>query len=201
VNFFSHVQLEAEQSAALDPILRSLKACPHLRRVAILTRCASADAMENLLQLQSSTELSLALETDQQWLAVADEVRRGRCNIQTLQFAMFPATASEATEAAKAIASAIRLDRNLEVIALQMENGFADEAGVALAEALPVNKTLRKIHLSIRPVFTGNPLQNLDALGAYEEFVAMLRGNTSLVLTLPPFRSAGGDQRLLESRK
>jgi hypothetical protein len=29
----------------------------------------------------------------------------------------------------------------------------------------------------------------------------MLRGNTSLVLTLPPFRYGGGDQRLLESRK
>lgn len=40
---------------------------------------------------------------------------------------------SEATEATKALASAIRLDRSLEHLTLMMENGFTDEAGVALS--------------------------------------------------------------------
>jgi hypothetical protein len=141
--------------------------------------------------VQSATALSLVLKTDQ-WVAVADEIRRGRCNVQTLHLAMLPVTTSEATEAAKALASEIRLDRNLEVIMLQMENGFTDEAGVALAGALNVSKTLRQAHLSISPVFTGNPLQNADTLGApaYEVFSAMLCRNTSLILTLPLLHSA-----------
>jgi hypothetical protein len=90
-----------------------------------------------------------------------------------------------------------------------MENGFTDEAGVALAEALTVNKTLREIQLCAYDVFTGTPLPNPDSLGAqaYETFSAMLRVNTSLVLELPPFFLAAGadgadgaDERLLESR-
>jgi hypothetical protein len=45
--------------------------------------CSSADAMQNLLLLQLSIELCLVLETDQR-LVVADEIQRGRCNVQTL---------------------------------------------------------------------------------------------------------------------
>ena len=96
---------------------------------------------------------------------VANEIRRGRCNVQTLTLIMLQGARSEATEAAKAVASAIQLDRNLEQIYLQMENGFTDEAGVALAEALTVNKTLRMIRLSaiVRP---SHQAQNLATLGA-----------------------------------
>jgi hypothetical protein len=36
--------------------------------------------MNNLLQLQSATELYSVLETDQ----VADEIRQGRCNVRRL---------------------------------------------------------------------------------------------------------------------
>jgi hypothetical protein len=36
---------------------------------------------------------------------------------------------------------------------------------------------------------------------AYEAFSAMLRVNTSLVMKLPPFKTAGADERLRESRK
>jgi hypothetical protein len=63
-------------------------------------------------------------------------------------------TRSEATKAAKALASTIRLDRNQKYLTHRMENGFTDEAGVALAEALAVNKTLHAISLSTEPVFT-----------------------------------------------
>jgi hypothetical protein len=102
------------------------------------------------------------------------------------------------------LASAIRLDRNLENLYIQMEDGFTDEAGVALAEALTVNKTLRKLHLSVQPVFpdaVGVSLPNPDAVGApaYEAFGAMLRSNASLHLELPRFRSAGVDPRLIDS--
>jgi hypothetical protein len=47
-----------------------------------MTRCASADAMKNPLQLRPEMKLRLLLETDQ-WLAVADEIRHGGCNAQT----------------------------------------------------------------------------------------------------------------------
>jgi hypothetical protein len=107
---------------------------------------------------------------------------------------------SETTEAVKAVASAIRLDQNLEHITLRMESGFTDEAGMALVEALTANKTLRKIDLftTVRPC---HQVQNKATLGAqaYEAFSAMLRVNTSLVLKLPTFETAGADERLFES--
>jgi hypothetical protein len=67
---------------------------------------------KNLLQLQKATELRLVLEKGY-WLAVTDEIRRGRCNVQALGLVMLHGTStrSEATEAVKGVASAIRLDR------------------------------------------------------------------------------------------
>jgi hypothetical protein len=74
---------------------------------------------------------------------------------------------------------------------------------VALAAALTLNTTLRKITLSVMHVLPGDPLPNIDVLGAqsYEALAAMLRVNTILFLNLPPFETAGADERLRESRK
>jgi hypothetical protein len=71
----------APQGLSLDPVLWELPAFPRLQRVDIMTRCASAYAMKNLLQLRKDTHL--ILETDH-WLAVADEIREGRCNMKHL---------------------------------------------------------------------------------------------------------------------
>jgi hypothetical protein len=194
-------RLEAAQITAVDPVLWALPACPHLRKVAIMTKCASADAIQNLLRLHSTTCLHLVLQTDL-WLAVADEIRCGRCNVQTLTLSMLQAARSEAAEAVKAVASAIRLDRNIEFLYLQMENGFTDEAGVALAEALTVNKTLRMLDLSgTVPGGSRTNVRNPVSLGtqSYEAFSAMLLVNTSLVLELPPLDIAVRDERLFES--
>jgi hypothetical protein len=194
---------EAVQSAALDPVLLALPACPQLRVVTIMTKCASADAVKNLLQLQSATELHLVLKTDQ-WLAVADEIGQGRCNVRRLTLSLLRGIVSEATEAVEAVASAIRLDSNLdsnlENLVLRMENGFTDEAGVALAEALTVNKSLLMLNLS-GPVDGSHNARNKATLGAqsYEAFAAMLRINTSLVLELPPLDDDVDDERLLKS--
>jgi hypothetical protein len=88
------------------------------------------------------------------------------------------------TAAAQALAGAISQDRSLESLALAFNicgsNGFTDEAGVALAEALTASKNLRTFTLTH----------------------AMLRVNTSLVLKLPPFESAGGgDEGLVDSSR
>jgi hypothetical protein len=91
------------------------------------------------------------------WLAVADEIRRGRCNVQRLALAVRQGTVFEDAEAVKAVASAIRLDQILEHLTLRMNDGFTDEAGVALAEALTVNTTLRKIDLSHCKASLGTP--------------------------------------------
>jgi hypothetical protein len=193
-------RMQAAQGVTSDVVLRALPACPRLRKVVIMTKCASAAAMQNLLQMQSTTDLRLVLETEQ-WLAVTDEMRHDRCNVQTLSLAMLKGESSKAIEAVKAVASAIRLDRNLKYLTLQMENGFTDEASVALAEALTVNKTLHKIKLCIKPVCTDNPLPNADELGvpAYEAFSAMMRVNTSLGLHLPPFGNGSTDERVVDS--
>jgi hypothetical protein len=156
--------------------------------------------MRNLLQLRPATDLRLLLETDL-WLAVADAIRRGRCNVQRLTLAMLDRGAlSDATETLKAVASAIGLDRNLEHLILKVENGFTDEAGVALVEALTVNTTLRDVNLIdiLRPDYH---VRNIDTLGTptYEALSVMLRVNTGLVVGLPKCSTTGGDQRLLES--
>jgi hypothetical protein len=200
--WFDWNALGAAQGLSLDPVLRALPACPHLWKVDIMTECASADAMKNLLQLQSATDLLLVLNKDH-WLVVADKIRQGRCNVQRLNLSMVQATRSEATEAVKAVASAIRSDQNLNHLTLQMEAGFTDEAGVALAEALTVNKSLNDICLSVLPLHVSLRVDNRPTFGAqsYKAFAAMLRVNTSLVLELPEFETAGADERLLESQK
>jgi hypothetical protein len=205
---FSHVQLQAAQNTALNSLLQALSACLHLRKVTIMTANGSADAMKTLLHLHKATELHLVLATELQlvletehWLAVADEIRQGRCNVQTLTLTMLQDMRSETTEAVKAVASAIQLDCNLEDLTLEIKNGFTDEEGLALAEALTVNTTLRMIKLAV--YFPYNEVRNEATLGApaYKAFAAMLRVNTNLVLELPEFEFAGADERLLESRK
>jgi hypothetical protein len=193
-------RLEAEQITPLDPVLRALPGCSHLREVTILTECASADAMKSLLQLPSAANLHLVLEKEH-WSAVADEIRRGRCNVRSLDLAMHRGGISDATEAVKAVASGIRWDCNLEHLYLQLENGFTDEAGMALAEALTVNNTLRQIALSTS-VRSHRKVRKKATLGthSYEAFAAMLRVNTDLVLKLPPLETTGEDARLLECR-
>jgi hypothetical protein len=143
------------------------------------------------------TVLSLGLKTDQ-WLAVADEIRLGRCLTKDLNLCMLKDGSSKGTEAVKAVANAIREDRHLESLELGIEDGFTDEAGVALAEFLTINKTLRRFILddmliACNTVHT-NTKASLGAL-AYEAFGAMLRVNTSLILDLPVFDAAVGDER------
>jgi hypothetical protein len=179
-----------------DLVLQSLPACSHLQKVEIVTNCANAGAMRNLLQLPKDTRLSLLHTNKEHWLAVADGIRQGQCNIKTLHLSL-QNTRPQATEAVKAIASAIRLDRNLEFLGLHMKNDITDEAGMALAEALTVNTTLREVSLSI----AANYLHMKIEFGApiYDAFSAMLRVNTSLVLKLPPFNDVVGDERLVDS--
>jgi hypothetical protein len=83
-------------------------------------------------------------------LGVADDIRRGRCNVQELiiTLAMHQGTTPDAPEAVKAVASAIRLDQKLDHLRLEVEDGFTDEAGAALSEGLAVNTNLCKIILS-----------------------------------------------------
>jgi hypothetical protein len=207
---------------APDLVLRALPACPHLRKVHITTHCASAGAMKTLLQLPKDADLTLLLKNKEDWLAVADGIRQGQCNIKSLSLVMLQNSSSEGPEAVKAFASAIRLDGNLEHLMLEMEKDFTDEAGMALAEALTimerlklqrmnidfmneavavlaaalaVNTTLRRITLYLHS--RRRPQDSLSA-PAYDAFSAMLRVNTSLVLHLPPF--AGGDEKLVDSR-
>jgi hypothetical protein len=182
-----------------DLVLRALPACPHLREVTIVTKDASADAINNLLRLQPVTELHLVLEMDQ-WLAVADEIRQGRCKIKYLGLHMHQGSISDATEAVKVVADAIRFDSSLEHLTFVMK-GVTGEAAVALAEALMVNTTLRKVTVSDN-TFGAQAYEAFSSMHqAYEAFSSMLRVNTSLVLELPPFESAGVDERLRKSRQ
>jgi hypothetical protein len=181
-----------------DFVLRALPACRHLRTVIITTTSASADAVKTLLQLPKDTDLTLFQANKEHWLAVADGIRQGQCNVKHLSLLTLQRSSSETTQAVKAIASAIRLDRNLEHLTLYINDNITDEAGVVLAEALTVNTTLRKLTL---PDFSQVNVKATFGAPVCEAFSAMLRLNTSLVLKLPPFDDAAGDdQRLVDSR-
>jgi hypothetical protein len=137
----------ASRDLSLDPVLRALPACLHLRNVSISTKCASVGAMKNLLQLQSAAILTLGLTTEH-WLAVADRIRQGRCNVQNLNLVLLQSSNFNDTEVVEAVASAIREDSTIESLGLLTNYDFTDEAGVALAEALTVNQTLRMLNVS-----------------------------------------------------
>jgi hypothetical protein len=173
--------------------------CVHHDRIYWCWQCSISSPVAD------DTKLRLILETDK-WLAAVDDIRQGHCNIKHLCLDMLLITRSKDTEAFKAIASAIRLDRSLESLDLdlQMMNGFTNEAGMALVEAFAVNKTLRKITLSLDFLRPSRQVQDTDVLSAsvYEAFNAMLRVNTSVVLKLIlPFEIiAGADEKLVDSR-
>jgi hypothetical protein len=194
-------KVEAAQSALLDPVLRALSACPHFTMVFVMTACASSSAMQELLQLGPTTDLRLKVNTEH-WLAVADGIRQGHCTIKNLHLALLlQKSSSKATEAMKAVASAIREDSCLEYLELEMKKYFTNAAGVALAEALTVNTTLCELTLTLDPVRRRIDLQNVDSMSApaYDAFCAMLRVNTGLTLDLPPFDFAGCDEKLIDS--
>jgi hypothetical protein len=133
-------------------------------------------------------------------MAVADEIRQGRCRVRGLVLSMYRYQGSSGetdTAAVKAIATAIRRDGNLEGLSLIMIRGFSNEAGVALAEALTVNTHLRVVCL-VSLADTGNPARAALGASAYEAFGAMLRVNTNLSLELPPYVDAIGDERRLD---
>jgi hypothetical protein len=132
---------------------------------------------------------------------VADEIRLGRYLIKELTLGMLQGTSSKATEAVKALASAIQEDRHLESLVLQIEGGFTDDVGVALAEALTTNNTLRRLTLN-DSLIAGDHIDTKAYLNiqAYEAFCAMLRVNTSLDLELPVLDSDVVDQKLVDSR-
>jgi hypothetical protein len=195
IDFLSRTE-EVTRDLSLDLVIQALPACPYLRKVTIWTLYGSVDAIKTLLQLRPATELVLVLNKKENWLMVADEIRRGHCNVKRLTLIMHKvhaARSSEATEAVKAVASAIQMDFNLESLVLRMVNGITDEACLALAEALTINKTLRKITL-----FLSSEVTNFGA-HVYKAFSAMLRVNTSLVLEPPPFEYDGADERLIEA--
>jgi hypothetical protein len=77
-----------------------------------------------------------------------------------------------------------------------MEDGFTDEAGVALAEALTINKTLRVLLLD-DSLFANDHVNTKASLGAQacEAFGTMLRVNTSIKLKLPVLHAAVGDRK------
>jgi hypothetical protein len=195
------LKVEAAQSTLLDPVLWALSACPHFTRVFVMTACASTGAVQELLKLGPTTDLRLKVNTEH-WLAVADGIRQGHCTIKNLHLALLlQKSSSKATEAMKAVASAIREDSCLEYLELEMKKYFTNAAGVALAEALMVNTTLCELTLTLDPVRRRIDLQNVDAMSApaYDAFCAMLRVNTGLILELPLFDDAGGDEKLIDS--
>jgi hypothetical protein len=92
VDWFYRGTLETVQDVSLDPVLRALVVCPHLRRFFITTKCASDGAMKNLLK-SGPTTFFLVLNTEH-WLAVTDGIRQGRCNIKSLDLVKLQSSSS-----------------------------------------------------------------------------------------------------------
>jgi hypothetical protein len=179
---------QSPDKTTFDPVLRALPDCPHLREVFIMTKCASADAIRNLLRSSTLTNLHLIQEPED-WFVVADEIRHGHCHIKNLMLSTVASSSSEATDVTLAMANAIALQRHgsLESLTLQIGNGFTVKAAVALAHALTVNQTLRKVNLTdkVRPYFDNVGTKDYLCAQAYEAFSKMLQVNTRVSLYVP----------------
>lgn len=189
-----------------DRVLESLGTCPQLQQVDITTRCASAEALANLLQCVPQ-RLRLVLNMDQ-WSGVTDRIARGQCSVRSLTLHIIhvyngnddqtihevhAAAVRTADEPVEALAVAIEQgdNPNLEDLELRFdtEKSITNAAGRRLARALTDNQTLRTFSLANAAL----------EVPSYEAFSTMLGANTGLVLVLTPLAINANDS-LLESQ-
>jgi hypothetical protein len=169
----------------LDPLFRALAVCPRLRSVQIWTDAVNyvtPQAVRELLVCAPALQC-LDLKTTE-WETVAEIIGKESCHIQTLKVSTLRCPGSGAV----ALARAVGQNRHLQSLTLRVGTGFTDALGVALAEALQVNTTLRELVLVGEWDYGFRTTDHMN-IPAYQALQNMLRVNTSVILKVPALDS------------
>jgi hypothetical protein len=192
----------------LDPLLQALAVCPRLQRVRVWTDAVNyvtPQAVRELLVRSPDGAAGspspggavlecLDLKTTE-WEAVAEQIGQDSCRpIKTLQLSTLRCPGSGALSLARAVGQ----NRHLQSLTLRVGTGFTDAVGVALAQALQVNTTLRELVLMDQWDYGFRTTDHMN-VSAYQAMRKMLRVNTNVVLKLPDLDSGWGSSILVDT--
>ena len=165
----------------LDPLFRALALCSRLRSVQIWTDAVNyvtPQAVRELL-LRAPVLQYLDLKTTE-WEVVAEMFGQESCCIQTLKLSTLRCPGS----GGEALARAVGQNRHLQSLTLRVGTGFTDALGVALAQALQVNTTLKELVMVDQWDYGFRTTDHMN-ISAYQALRNMLRVNTNVVLQVP----------------
>jgi hypothetical protein len=170
----------------LDPLFRALALCPRLRSVQIWTDAVNyvtPGAVRELLVRAPAVLTYLDLKATDCWEVVAEIIGQESCMIQTLKLSTLRCPGG-GSAGAVSLARAVGLNRHIQSLTLRVGTGFTDVLGVALAQALQVNTTLRELILVDQWDYGFRTTDHMN-IAAYQALRNMLRVNTSVVLKVP----------------
>lgn len=158
-----------------------MAACPRLQRVRIWTDAVNyvtPQAVRELLARSPVLEC-LDLKTTE-WESVAEVIGQDACRIKTLKLSTLRCPGS----GAEALARVVGQNRHLQSLTLRVGTGFTDALGVALAQALQANTTLRELALVDQWDYGFRTTDHMN-VSSYQALRKMLRVNTSVILKVP----------------
>jgi len=167
----------------------AIAACPHIQHVIFCCNRATEESILALARSPTLQYLKLRNASQESWLLLNEEIRQGRCHIKNLiltrasmELSRESLNLDDVTNNLKIMASTIAQNRTVELILLYppKPKGVTNEGGVAFAEALQVNTTLRKLTL------VGTTVDKIFDKDAYKAFAEMLQVNRGIELMLPP---------------
>jgi hypothetical protein len=176
---------QQEPIVAFDALLQALIPCPKLRTAKIGTERIPEDTLRLLLRAPTFTSLHM-LATMDEWLVVANELQQNTACLKELVLSSH-FTKSDTNKAIGALATAIQQDEHLVRLRLEMCNGYTDDAGVALAEAMRLNTVLRHVDLDENGGCgeASGDTRNTMGCTAYKALTAMAVTRSDLKLGVP----------------
>jgi hypothetical protein len=164
---------ESEQHVvSFDAWLQALIPCPHLRTAKIFSERVPENSLRDLIRCVTNLHLLATLD---EWLVVVDEIRNHNTGLQELVLSSH-LSSTDTDTAIVGLAQAVKHDQHLQRLRLEMCNGYTDKAGVALAEAVQINTTLRLVDLDENGSCgeASGDTRNSMGFSAYKAFTTMV---------------------------
>jgi hypothetical protein len=168
---------DAQGPPSLDPILLALSQSAQLTMAhfTIDSRTrnpVSLDSWRALARSQSIRELSLQGDQAHEWGILAEVLHEPTCTLETLALKCYQADPEDCL----ALLQSLHANTCLRSLSLQVNRGFTDEIGVALADVLRENRSLTSVELLSG--WTVNAMQQSHLSGAaYQSLIDVLQVN------------------------
>jgi hypothetical protein len=173
---------DAQGPPSLDPILLALSQSSQLEMAhfTIDSRTrnpVSPDSWRALARSRSIRTLSLQGDQAQEWSVLADVLIEPTCTLEKLSLKCYQADPEDCL----ALLQSMELNTSLLSLSLQVNRGFTDEVGFALAQVLHSNRVLN--HVELLSGWTVNATQQSHLSGpAYQALIDVLQVNHSVVI-------------------